>query len=418
MGQSAFAREWQISCFADGVYRSNGAWITCDSTTSPRTKLSESGLRPISTCTAMATAFAEDTSVIVCGFADGWLGSWHLHASTNPQIVGVGGSYNGDVQSVAVDAELHPATFSIGCTDGIVSDWELDHSATKCLALKHSRQAHAAPHVASTPHAGVSSVSLGPSAQLATGGSDGAVCLWQDRKVDNGGAACSTRRVIGTHEGAATALALAESYAISGGEDGAVRLWSPNADAELPPHDRDRRDVQAAAVRCLALDQAHSALSSASEDGFVRLWDVSVGRATRRLGHVPSAQARFSDRGVPAVAFDTQGRSTAIVSGAADGSLRVWDLRQPNPVDQVHAHADSVSSISLRGSRLLSGSCGGASAILGDMRKFRACVERVELQSPSGSIHTDEIISASRFSDEVQTQYSDDRVCSESMFNS
>lgn len=337
----------------------------------------------------MATAFAGDTSVVVCGFDDGWLGSWLLQSPVDPEVAGVTGAYSGDVQCVAIDTQVSPAVFSIGCTDGMVSEWELDQMARRCLTSKQSWQAHDAPHVASTPHAGVSAVSLGLPLRVASGGSDGVVCIWDRR--ESGDFFRTMRRVDGAHTGAATAVALADSFVISGGEDGAVRLWSPAADAVLPLHDRDRGDVQLGAVRHLALDPVHNALSSASEDGFVRLWDVGVGRATRRLSHHVSAQARFSDRGVPAVAIDAQDRSTVLVSGAADGSLCVWDLRQPKPVDQVQAHADSVSSICLKGQRLLTGSCGGASAILRDMRNFQEVEECIELRSPPPSMQSDDV---------------------------
>lgn len=361
----------------------------------------------------MTTALAGDACVVICGFDDGWLGSWWvLQNPVETEVAGTSGAYSGDVQCVAVDAQRSPASFSIGCTDGMVSEFELDHTAARCLTSKRSWQAHDAPHVASTPHAGVSALSHGLPLQVASGGSDGVVCIWERRESGDG--ARTIRRIDGAHTGAAIAVALAESFTVSGGEDGAVRLWSSAADAVLPRHDRDRGDVQLGAVRHLALDPVHNALSSASEDGFVRLWDVGMGRATRRLSHNTPAQARFSDRGVLAVAIDAQERSTVLVSGAADGTLRVWDLRQPMPVGEVQAHTDSVSSISLQGGRILTGSCGAASAILRDMRNLQDCEEYIELRSPHPSMQSHEAVDFRKPYGEISLRVDEISVCQES----
>jgi WD40 repeat protein len=108
------------------------------------------------------------------------------------------------------------------------------------------------------------------------------------------------------------------------------------------------------------LDTRHNRLAAAAEDSFVRMWDTGVERATLRFHHPEDGQRNHFQPGVRAVDFDKVLCPTQMVSGAADGSWRLWDVRQPDSVAQrVEAHASAVSSVALLGMRLMTASLDG-----------------------------------------------------------
>merc|ERR1719329_168889 len=129
----------------------------------------------------------------------------------------------------------------------------------------------------------------------------------------------------------------------------------------------------------------YSRLCTGSEDGFVRLWDISAGRATWRVFHPTRRKAEDNDvvdrHGVQAIAVDRGGVLTQLVSGGSDGTVRLWDVREPKPVEHLVAHSCAVSSVAVHGERMLSASLDG-SAILWDVRSPASAVETVDLLGP------------------------------------
>merc|ERR1712130_506750 len=157
-----------------------------------------------------------------------------------------------------------------------------------------------------------------------------------------------------------------------------VRLWTGDAGYLLPRHQRDMDAEEF--VRAIALDAPNRRLGTASEDGIVRMWDIKVRRATRRFAQGACRTRRKPGirRGVQAVAFDVCEQPTRLASGEADGTVRVWDVRQAPAVLGFSAHTTRVSSLALLGGRLLSASIDGR-ATYWDLRKPVSALQRAFL---------------------------------------
>jgi len=299
------------------------------------------------------------------------------------------GAFCGEVTCIGIDPgsglaqcdASKPMFFSTGSSQGISTEWNLD-VARRRLKPGICWPAHVAPLSQDALFSGVTAVGL-DGRSVVTGGADSSACLWYCTEEDDGGTSEYTfpraeRRLHGAHGGAVTAVAPAAplGQAITGGQDGSVRFWSPKVDSVLPKHQRDRTDCAKgpSTVTGLMLDTKNHRVCSGSEDGFVRMWDVAVGRPTRRLAHTVRGalsrrpRSRWDRGGVQTVAFDCGAALTQLVSGAADGSWCVWDVRQAEPVTVVaQSHLGPVSAIAVRDDRVLSASLDGA-AYLWDIR--------------------------------------------------
>merc|ERR1711974_122159 len=79
-----------------------------------------------------------------------------------------------------------------------------------------------------------------------------------------------------------------------------------------------------------------------------------------------------SQPGVRAIDYDTELCPTQMVSGAADGSWRLWDMRQEESALRcIDAHDSAVTSVSVLGMRLITASHDGW-AKLWDLRAGKA----------------------------------------------
>jgi WD40 repeat protein len=142
--------------------------------------------------------------------------------------------------------------------------------------------------------------------QLATGGEDQTVKLWE---VATG----KLRRTLRGHQGSVTSLAFSAdgSLLVSASEDRTVKVWDA-ATGDL----RRTLEGHQRGVTSVAFGPAGFFLASASNDGVIRLWDASRGRLRRTLaGH---------KGGVAAVAFSPDG--SLLASGGDDKTVRLWDL--------------------------------------------------------------------------------------------
>lgn len=349
---------------------------------------------PTYRCDAVTTALDEDGAAVLCAFDDGALGAWIWRSSHPLEAIWSRGQRHTEVSciSLAPDCGLGRSdslSLAVGCKNGHVVEYELD-GAHCGFVPKCSWQAHFASPAVGAAFSGVVGLALDGSG-FATGGSDGDAHIWgRAAKADQVEA---RRRIHGAHGGAVTAVALAADRFVSGGEDGAVRLWSPQGDVTLPKHGRDLSLAELGMVRSVALDVKYNRLCTGSEDGFVRLWDIGAGRATWRVFHPthrkageasPGPENGFADdprHGVQAIAVDRGGVLTQLVSAGSDGSVRLWDVREPKPVEHLAAHSRPVSSVAVHGERMLSASLDGA-AILWDIRSPASPVETVDLLGP------------------------------------
>ncbi|HEY6890890.1 MAG TPA: NB-ARC domain-containing protein, partial [Solirubrobacter sp.] len=156
-------------------------------------------------------------------------------------------------------------------------------------------------------HGGVWSVAWSPSGlQLASGGADGAVRVWD---TDAAGRQAAT---LGGHAGAVRSVAWSPDgrRLASGGDDGTLRIFDANAWEAAP----SVLTGHAGAVWSVAWSPGGERLASSSSDGTVRVWEP--GRSVVALtGHEGT---------VWSVAWSPDGARLA--SGGADRRVLVWAL--------------------------------------------------------------------------------------------
>jgi WD40 repeat protein len=143
--------------------------------------------------------------------------------------------------------------------------------------------------------------------------------------------------------------------ALTGSSDRKMRLWDVEAGAELSvfEHPQTVWDV-------VFSPDGKKALSGCS-DGSARLWDLDSGKELLALETHKGGMAwsvAFVEGGKQAV---TGGGSALTGNGAADGSLRLWDLATGQELRRFNGHTKDVRrlAISPDGKQLLSGSFDG-----------------------------------------------------------
>jgi RNA polymerase sigma factor (sigma-70 family) len=143
---------------------------------------------------------------------------------------------------------------------------------------------------------------------------------------------------------------------VSGGPDRTVRLWDSNTGKELHrltghkapdprvPHDflPGEFNTNLEGVQAVAFSKDSKLLATGAADGTVRLWDVATGKETAKLaGH---------DGLVRSVAFSPDGkllatRTVPYTSGnqqVGDGVLRLWDVKAAKEIHKLGGLKDST----------------------------------------------------------------------------
>jgi len=115
----------------------------------------------------------------------------------------------------------------------------------------------------------------------------------------------------------------------TGGHDGVVRVWRVGRDAALGELTGLRGAVAAA-----AFDPGEHLLMAGAETGGVTLFDLPGMRAVRKMrGHSAAARTVAFHPGNPAV----------LVSGGADGAVRLWDARSGSEYVSYKGHSGTVT---------------------------------------------------------------------------
>ena len=84
-----------------------------------------------------------------------------------------------------------------------------------------------------------------------------------------------------------------------------------------------------------------SLLATSGDDLTINLWDATTGEKLHTLlGHLPGTTSVPPFEGVVAVAFNPQG--TILLSAGADGTARLWDVRDGELLLKLDAHPSSV----------------------------------------------------------------------------
>lgn len=231
-------------------------------------------------------------------------------------------------------------TIAIASADGGLRVWDLTDGRQLRRLQAGQGSAFAVGAVPVAPRGGTRSANTTGERVVATGGSDGSITLWD---VISGG----QMRQFRGHQGAVQALRIARDGRVmaSGGADGTVRLWDVaggRQQAQLTGH--------AGAVTALAFSPSGKLVASGGADQTVRLWSAADGRAV----------ASFSGAGgaVSALAFLGEDK---VVSGAADGSVKVWGSGGSSAVDSWRADGP-VTGLSAAGTSSVAAASGGGSA--------------------------------------------------------
>ncbi|MCA9092048.1 MAG: protein kinase [Planctomycetaceae bacterium] len=141
-------------------------------------------------------------------------------------------------------------------------------------------------------------------------------------------------RIIGTHEGGATAVActsMAPYAAFTGGQDATIKIWSIPDGKQIG----EMRGHTEGPIQSLELSPDETLLLSSAEDGTVRIWDVKS--RTEKLvfrehtGWV--ATARFSPDG------------TMVASAGEDQVIRIWDVETGEELRTLKGHTDTVRAV-------------------------------------------------------------------------
>lgn len=264
--------------------------------------------------------------------------------------------FDSEVRCMHLDVTEGMGTLRTGHEDGRLAVWTIDvetgviQRVARISVCKRSS-------ACSARFSGVEGVAVAADGSVIAGGGDGSLALVSaDHRC--------TRRTFGAHGGAVTSVATdGRSSLCSGGEDGAVRLWSFDlaCDRSLPESPKDAKKGAAIPSTCLQLGADGERLVGGSDDLCLRLWDLSVRKCTRRFLHAADVAKRARDPlGVTSVAFDTeQTRVWCVASGASDGSLLVWDIRQREPLHDLRASTEAVRALSVKGTTVMTGCLDG-----------------------------------------------------------
>ena len=311
------------------------------------------GSRPVTLAghsdTVYAVAFSPDGTRVATASADRTACIWRSAGGPCAMVI--------ELDGVGLNVAFRPdgRAVAIVSSDGFARIRDVETGAA--LA---DLEAHAGP---------LTSVAFDRSGRLLlTGGEDGRARLWDLARTD------APLHVFEHGAEPVTGVDLTPDgrRALTAGQDGAVRVWDcvsgeplpvppvpetgPISDARFMP-DGERALVAAgriASIRRLrggngpavalaghaervasAVATSAGSILTASDDGTVRLWrepDAASGR--QRLPH---------DRPVRSIGFRPDGQR--LVSGAENGSVRVWDLASGQPVGEAYAgHRRAVMS--------------------------------------------------------------------------
>ena len=209
--------------------------------------------------------------------------------------------------------------------------------------------------------AALRALAFSPDGVLASGGTDQIVRLWQVERaptaaVDHAakeqagsqriGETSQLPRLLRGHTRFICSLAFSPDgqTLASGDADGTIRLWD-RATGQLWQTLRD----QQGSVRALAfaptpalLGQQEALLASAGADRVIRLWSVATEQ--RREARCQRQLIGHEDE-IPTIAFDPHGQH--LISGCADGSIRIWDVHSGATIHQLTGHTAPITAVTL-----------------------------------------------------------------------
>lgn len=183
---------------------------------------------------------------------------------------------------------------------------------------------------------------------LASGSADGTVRIWNTTDIENQKSVEELWK-FSEHNGLVLTLAfLTENGNVlaSGSNNGSIRYWNLKTG--------EWQDViygdALPAVFSLASSPERKLLGTGRADNIIRVWNFEDGT----LMHT------FEGHGDPvtSLAFDAHGNM--LVSGSADGTVKLWDIGTSAPPQEFTPSSDWVNSVALHGTTLASANFNGA----------------------------------------------------------
>jgi len=134
----------------------------------------------------------------------------------------------------------------------------------------------------------------------------------------------------------AVSVSHAKFLLYSGSHDSRLKVWE--VDRENPCEHQLKGDVQAHRYTIWSVLQLHGGMYSASADGLISCWDPETLRKK-------SPSKPISHPGKEKIYCMTSLDENLLVSGSADKTVRVWDVRSGEPVATLEGHTRSVWSV-------------------------------------------------------------------------
>jgi WD40 repeat protein len=293
----------------------------------------------------LSLAMTPDARRLVAGKEDNTVQVWDLTSANPEETVRTSAGHRGAVTSVALLAGGNRVI--AGSMAGTIHIWD-----TETLAELHVLRGH---------QAGISALALSADEKmLITGSEDHTVRIWDlsTHYTDD------TPRVISNHESPIQALALSPdaSTLVVGSSDDTVQIW----------------DLPSAELSSLRGGSVESRELNSIRPGYIRSASI-YGDATQRLlatidgsridvtSYMPFLRRNVTrtlsggEASITSAVFAKDGNT--LVTAGEDGTVRVWDLREADPMKTVRiltGHAGEITRLALSNNGILaSGSSDG-----------------------------------------------------------
>lgn len=281
----------------------------------------------------------------------------HISAPTVPST-GHGKKWSGEGGVSASAAALHARSAAVAAAGGAAAYWAAAYKADK---IERTSLRGAGVWIAA--------VALSADGRFVAAASElHAVTVWS---VATGNSVAT----LSGHSAPVTCLAFRGDTLATGSEDRTVRLWAAPRNwacsATLDPGFK-------AAVSCVAWSADGAALAAGSLDGWAAVWDAASRQQRCALPHYDSELESLLHP-VYCAAFLPNSQSkqgAALVTGAWDGAVRVWDVATGEPKRALRGHSQLVRCLAASGDGATIASAAGRAGRASARRSATECRKR------------------------------------------